>query len=61
MVIMLVLSIVLAYPVFMLCIYLMAKVIFTPLEKQAEDQRRERAELLIRARRVRRSDRLVHA
>lgn len=58
---MIVLSFVLAYPIFMFMIYLLAKVIFTPLDKLAADQEKERFVLLMKARRVKRKERrLVH-
>lgn len=58
---MIVLSFILAYPVFMFMIYLLAKVIFTPLDKLAADQEKERFVLLMKAKRVRRKERrLVH-
>jgi hypothetical protein len=59
---MIVLSIALAYPVFMLFVYLVAKMIFTPLDRLAAEQQRERFELMMKARRVRKIERrMMHA
>lgn len=58
MALMTVLSFVIGYPVFMLFVYLVAKVIFTPLDKIAAEQEREKMQLLNKARRVRRSQRV---
>jgi hypothetical protein len=58
---MIVLSFVIGYPVFMMFVYVVAKVIFTPLDKIAAEQERERFLLLMKARRVRKKERLVHA
>jgi hypothetical protein len=58
---MILLSFVIGYPVFMMFVYLVAKVIFTPLDKIAAEQEKERFMLLMRARRVRKKERLVHA
>jgi hypothetical protein len=59
---MILLSFILAYPVFMLMIYVLAKIIFTPLDKIAAEQERERFVLLMKAKRIRKRDRtLVHA
>jgi hypothetical protein len=56
------LSIFLAYPVFMLFVYFVAKIIFTPLDKIAAEQEKERFILLMKARRTVRKQRgLVHA
>ena len=58
---MILLSFVIGYPVFMMFVYLVAKVIFTPLDKVAAEQEKERFMLLMRARRVRKKERLAHA
>lgn len=58
---MILLSFVIAYPIFTVTIYLLAKIIFTPLDKLAADQEKERFLLLMKARRVRKRERgLVH-
>ncbi len=58
---MLILSFLIAYPVFMLFVYMVAKVIFSPLDKIAEEQERERYILLLKAKRISRKEKLVHA
>ena len=59
---MIVLSFVLAYPLFMLMVYILAKIIFTPLDKIAAEQQKERVVLLMKAKRVSKRERmLVHA
>jgi hypothetical protein len=58
---MIVLSFIIGYPVFMIFVYLVAKVIFTPLDKIAAEQEKERFMLLMRARRLRKKERLAHA
>jgi H+/gluconate symporter-like permease len=59
---MILLSIILAYPVFMLFMYFLAKVIFTPLDKAAAEHEKERFLLLMKARRTRKKERVfVHA
>jgi hypothetical protein len=58
MALMTVLSFVIGYPLFMLFVYFVAKVIFTPLDKIAVEQEREKMQLLKKARRVRRSERV---
>ena len=61
-VLMIVLSFILAYPVFMVFVYYVARAIFTPLEKVEAEKEREKQMLLLRARRIRRtSGKLVHA
>jgi hypothetical protein len=54
---MIVLSFVIAYPVFMVFVYLVARIIFTPLDKAAAEQEKERFMLLMKARRIRRKER----
>jgi hypothetical protein len=58
---MIVLSFVIAYPIFMVSVYYLAKFIFTPLEKAAAEQAKERTVLLMKAKRISRKERLVHA
>ena len=59
---MVVLSFVIAYPLFMIMIYILARIIFSPLDKVSADQEKERFQLLMKARRVRRRERqFVHA
>ena len=59
---MIILSFVLAYPMFMLFVYVAAKMIFTPLDKAAAEQQKERFELLMKAKRMPRKHRvLAHA
>jgi hypothetical protein len=61
MAVMILLSFLLAYPIFMITIYLLAKIIFTPLDKLAAEQEKERFMLLMKAKRVRKRERgLVH-
>jgi hypothetical protein len=52
MAVMVVLSFVLAYPVFILTAYLLARVLFPDLQKVAEEQKREREVLYLKAQRV---------
>jgi hypothetical protein len=52
MVVMVVLSFALAYPVFILTAYLLAKLLFPDLQRSAEEQKRERAVLYQKAQRV---------
>jgi hypothetical protein len=54
---MIVLSFVVAYPVFMMFVYFIAKIIFTPLDKAAAEQEKERFMLLMKARRTRKRER----
>ena len=49
---MIILSFVIGYPIFMFFAFYIAKMIFTPLDKIAQEQKRERELLLQRARRV---------
>ena len=51
MAIMIFLSFLIAYPIFMVLVYLTAKVIFSPLDSVAEEQQREKVMLLAKARR----------
>jgi hypothetical protein len=52
MVVMVVLSFVLAYPVFIVAAYLLARMLFPDLQKSAEEQKREREMLYQKAQRV---------
>jgi hypothetical protein len=61
MIVAILLTFVLSYPIFMLCMYFAAKMIFTPLDKVAAEQERELRTLLFRAKRVKQPNRLVHA
>ena len=62
MAVMVLLSFIIAYPLFMFFIYLLARVIFTPLDKIAEEQQKERMMLLQKARRHRKRERqFAHA
>jgi hypothetical protein len=56
-----ILAFVLGYPLFMVFVYFTAKVIFTPTDKIVQEQAREREQLLQRAKRVPRAQRLAHA
>lgn len=58
---MIVLAFLIGYPLFMLFAFAIAKLIFTPLEKIEQEQRRERELLLQRSRRVSKIHRLAHA
>ncbi len=51
MAIMIFLSFLIAYPIFMVLVYLTAKVIFSPLDSVVEEQQREKVMLLAKARR----------
>ena len=51
MAIMIFLSFLIAYPIFMVLVYLTAKVIFSPLDSIVEEQQREKVMLLAKARR----------
>jgi hypothetical protein len=58
---MLILSFVLSYPIFLALVYLSAKIVFTPLDKVAQEQEKERFMLLMKAKRMKKKERLVHA
>lgn len=59
---MIVLSFVIAYPVFMLFVYVLAKIVFTPLDKAAAEQQKERFVLMMKAKRTRKTGReVIHA
>lgn len=58
---MIALAFVIGYPVFMIFSYGLAKLIFTPLDKLAQEQQKERVFLMIKAKRVKKMRRLVHA
>ena len=52
---MVILSFLLGYPLFILTAFLLAKVLFPDLDKQVEEQKREKQLLMQRAQRVKRS------
>jgi hypothetical protein len=56
---MILLSILISFPLFMAFSYMVAKAMFPSTERIAADQQRERLVLMQRARRVRRYDRVV--
>ena len=58
---MIALAFLIGYPLFMIFAFAIAKLIFTPLEQIAQEQRREKELLLQRARRVSRIQRIAHA
>lgn len=49
---MIVLSFALGYPLFMVFAYALYKLLFTPLDRIEEEQKREKAMVLLRARRI---------
>jgi hypothetical protein len=55
------LAFIISYPIFMICMYGVAKMIFTPLDKVAAEQEKELRMLLMKAKRVKRLPRLAHA
>ena len=58
---MIVFAYVISYPLFMAFSYMVARSLFMPMEKIAIEKHKEKITLMLKARRVKRTHRLVHA
>jgi hypothetical protein len=58
---MIVVAYVISYPLFMVFSYFVARALFMPMEKIALEKHKERVTLMLKARRVKRTHRLIHA